>query len=101
MSGIVPVILCGGSGTRLWPKSRADKPKPFLPLVGEETLFEATLARCSGGDRFAAPVVVTGARHLAHVEAQLVDLDAEVIVEPCARNNASAIAIAALLLPED
>ena len=101
MSGIVPVILCGGSGTRLWPKSRADKPKPFLPLVGEETLFEATLARCSGGDRFAAPVVVTGARHLAHVEAQLGDRDAEVIVEPCARNTAAAIALAALRLPED
>jgi mannose-1-phosphate guanylyltransferase/mannose-1-phosphate guanylyltransferase/mannose-6-phosphate isomerase len=101
MSGIVPVILCGGSGTRLWPKSRADKPKPVLPLVGEETLFEATLARCSGGDRFAAPVVVTGARHLAHVEAQLGDRDAEVIVEPCARNTAAAIALAALRLPED
>ncbi|WP_296309756.1 sugar phosphate nucleotidyltransferase, partial [Pseudomonas sp.] len=40
-----PVILCGGSGTRLWPRSRAVKPKPFLPLVGDTTLFEATLGR--------------------------------------------------------
>ncbi|MDE2171413.1 MAG: mannose-1-phosphate guanylyltransferase, partial [Sphingomonadales bacterium] len=38
---ITPVILCGGNGTRLWPRSRAVKPKPFLPLVGDETLFEA------------------------------------------------------------
>src|SRR5690349_17947791 len=101
MSAIVPVILCGGSGTRLWPRSRAEKPKPFLPLVGDETLFEATLSRCSGGDRFAAPVIVTGAKHLAHVEAQLGGRDAEVIVEPCARNTAAAIALAALRLPED
>jgi mannose-1-phosphate guanylyltransferase/mannose-1-phosphate guanylyltransferase/mannose-6-phosphate isomerase len=101
MSGIVPVILCGGSGTRLWPRSRAGKPKPFLPLVGEETLFEATLSRCSGGERFAAPVIVTGARHLGHVEAQLGEREAEVIVEPCARNTAAAIALAALRLPED
>ena len=100
MSGIVPVILCGGSGTRLWPRSRAAKPKPFLPLVGEQTLFEATLTRCAGAD-FAPPVVVTGARHLAHVEAQLGDSDAEVIVEPAQRNTAAAIALAALRLPED
>jgi mannose-1-phosphate guanylyltransferase/mannose-1-phosphate guanylyltransferase/mannose-6-phosphate isomerase len=46
MTQIVPVILCGGSGTRLWPRSRASKPKPFLPLVGSRTLFEETLARC-------------------------------------------------------
>ncbi|MBC2663585.1 mannose-1-phosphate guanylyltransferase, partial [Novosphingobium flavum] len=45
MDRITPVVLCGGSGTRLWPRSRAAKPKPFLPLVGEGTLFEATLAR--------------------------------------------------------
>ena len=100
MSAIVPVILCGGSGTRLWPRSRAAKPKPFLPLIGDETLFEATLSRCTGLD-FAPPVVVTGARHLAHVEAQLGNRDAEVIVEPCARNTAAAIALAALRLPED
>jgi len=101
MSKIVPVILCGGSGTRLWPRSRAAKPKPFLPLVGDETLFEATLSRCSGGEDFAAPVVVTGTAHLAHVEAQLAGRDAQVIVEPSARNTAAAIALAALRLPPD
>ncbi len=99
MTTIIPVILCGGSGTRLWPRSRAACPKPFLPLVGEQTLFEATCARNAP---FAAPVVVTGAVHLAHVEAQLGDsLEARIIVEPSARNTAAAIALAAMRLPDD
>jgi mannose-1-phosphate guanylyltransferase len=98
MTQIVPVILCGGSGTRLWPRSRASKPKPFLPLIGEQTIFEQTLARCAP---FAAPVIVTGAAHLAHVEAQLGKSEAAIIVEPQARNTAAAIALAALRLPED
>lgn len=101
MTKIVPVILCGGSGTRLWPRSRATKPKPFLPLIGEQTLFQATQTRCTGGDDFAPPVVVTGTHHLTHVEEQLVDAAAQVIVEPSARNTAAAIALAALRLPAD
>ena len=102
MPNIVPVILCGGSGTRLWPRSRASKPKPFLPLVGESTLFEAALARCPAGDGFSPPVVVTGHKHLALVEQQLAIAEgAQVIVEPSARNTAAAIALAAFRLPED
>ncbi len=99
---IHPVVLCGGSGTRLWPRSRVAMPKPFLPLVGDGTLFEATLARCPAAAGFAAPIVVTGAAHLPHVEAQWpVGLGGEKIVEPCARNTAAAIALAALRLPEN
>lgn len=99
---IVPVILCGGSGTRLWPRSRAARPKPFLPLVGEATLFEATLDRCPASKGFAAPVVVAGRQHLGHVEAQLGGVaGASVIVEPAAKNTAAAIALAACRLPED
>jgi len=102
MTQIVPVILCGGSGTRLWPRSRATRPKPFLPLVGDNTLFQATLARCPVSGGFEAPVVVTGTAHLEHVEEQLGDnQQAEIIVEPMARNTAAAIALAALRLPED
>ena len=56
---IHPVILCGGSGTRLWPASRAAYPKQFAPLVGHESLYQATLRRLSG-EGFAAPLVMTG-----------------------------------------
>lgn len=102
MSEIIPVVLCGGSGTRLWPRSRKAKPKPFLPLVGDSTLFEATLMRCHGQPGFGAPVIVTGTAHLDHVEAQLPDTAASrVIVEPQGRNTAAAIALAALRLPAD
>ena len=102
MTTITPVILCGGNGTRLWPRSRAAKPKPFLPLVGQRTLFEAAVGRCADAALFAPPVVVTGTAHLAHVEAQLGGAPgAQVIVEPSARNTAAAIALAALRLPED
>lgn len=102
MTNIIPIILCGGSGTRLWPRSRKALPKPFLPLVGDETLFTATLLRCPGTRGFADPVVVTGAAHLEHVESQLPDAaHTRIIVEPEGRNTAAAIALAALSLPED
>jgi len=102
MDEIIPVVLCGGNGTRLWPRSRKSKPKPFLPLVGDTTLFEATVLRCSRDAGFGAPVVVTGALHLEHVEAQLPDPAASrVIVEPEGKNTAAAIALAALQLPAD
>ncbi|HZV08720.1 MAG TPA: mannose-1-phosphate guanylyltransferase, partial [Novosphingobium sp.] len=102
MPKITPVILCGGSGTRLWPRSRKAKPKPFLPLVGDYTLFEEALRRTADRAIFTAPVIVTGTAHLEHVESQLAFApDAQVIVEPAARNTAAAIALAALRLPED
>ncbi|MCT2399783.1 mannose-1-phosphate guanylyltransferase [Novosphingobium mangrovi (ex Huang et al. 2023)] len=102
MPDIVPVILCGGSGTRLWPRSRATKPKPFLPLVGDCTLFEAAVARCPAERGFSPPVVVTGRQHLEHVEQQLGSAEgARIIVEPAAKNTAAAIALAANRLSED
>lgn len=102
MSAIHPVILCGGSGTRLWPVSRKALPKPFLPLVSEETLFEQAVRRVAGDDRFAAPMVVAGADHAAIVTAQLGDAPgARLVIEPAARNTAPAIALAAALLPDD
>lgn len=97
MSRIVPVVLCGGSGTRLWPRSRADKPKPFIPLLGETTLFEETLSRCADRSEFGAPVVVIGEKHLAIAQQQAASIapDARFIVEPCGRNTAPAVALAA------
>ncbi|MCH7628730.1 MAG: mannose-1-phosphate guanylyltransferase [Proteobacteria bacterium] len=102
MDKIIPVVLCGGSGTRLWPRSRKVKPKPFLPLVGDTTLFEATVLRCDKQAGFGDPVIVTGAAHLEHVESQLPDkAHTRIVVEPEGKNTAAAIALAALLLPED
>ncbi len=102
MPAIVPVILCGGGGTRLWPRSRAIKPKPFLSLIGDTTLFQQAVGRCKPEHGFAAPVVVTGKKHLDHVERQLGDVEgAEIIVEPAPRNTAAAIALAANRLPQD
>jgi mannose-1-phosphate guanylyltransferase len=99
---IVPVVLCGGSGTRLWPRSRKTKPKPFLPLIGERTMFEATLGRCGEPAQFDPPVIVTGTAHLDHVEEQARGFPgATVIVEPEAKNTAAAIALAAGRLPPD
>jgi mannose-1-phosphate guanylyltransferase len=97
---IHPVILCGGSGTRLWPRSRKAKPKPFLPLVGDRTLFEATLDRWLGEEHFAEAVIVAGEAHLPHI-AEQAGGDATVIVEPQAKNTAPAIGLAAALLPAD
>ena len=97
---IHPVILSGGSGTRLWPRSRKAKPKPFLPLVGERTLLEATLDRCMGEGVFAEPVIVAGSAHVPHIAEQGGER-ATVIVEPAARNTAPAIGLAAALLPTD
>ncbi len=103
MGRIVPVILCGGSGTRLWPRSRAAKPKPFLPLLGERTLYQDTLARCSDRGVFAAPMVVIGEQHLDHARTQAADIapDAIFIVEPTGRNTAPAVALAARSVDPD
>ncbi|MFB0612057.1 mannose-1-phosphate guanylyltransferase [Aurantiacibacter poecillastricola] len=100
MSKIVPVIMCGGSGTRLWPRSRKARPKPFLPLLGNTTLFSQTLARCSDPAMFASPIVVAGAAHGEHIRESLPD-DGVMIVEPEGRNTAPAIALAAARLPSD
>jgi mannose-1-phosphate guanylyltransferase/mannose-1-phosphate guanylyltransferase/mannose-6-phosphate isomerase len=99
---IHPVILCGGSGTRLWPLSRKQAPKPFLPLVDTESLFEQAVRRVAGDSRFAPVTVVAGAAHCDLITAQLAGAaDARLIVEPIGRNTAPAIALAAALLPED
>jgi mannose-1-phosphate guanylyltransferase/mannose-1-phosphate guanylyltransferase/mannose-6-phosphate isomerase len=94
---IVPVILSGGSGTRLWPMSQPERPKQFLPLASDATMFEATVARCADHTRFAAPMVVANAHHVDLIEAQLAGIEATLVLEPLARNTAPAIALAALL----
>ncbi|MBX7532513.1 NTP transferase domain-containing protein [Qipengyuania sp. 1XM1-15A] len=99
MQVIQPVVLCGGSGTRLWPLSRADRPKPFLPLLDERTLFQQTLDRLNEGGLFAEPLIVAGEKHVPLVEQQAGDYS--LIVEPAARNTAPAIALAAARVEPD
>lgn len=95
---ITPILLCGGSGTRLWPLSRKGFPKQFTRLVGDRSLFAASAARLSG-DGFAAPVVVTGSDFRFIVTEQLlaegIDPGA-VLIEPEGRNTAPAVLAAAL-----
>ncbi|MEI9927473.1 MAG: mannose-1-phosphate guanylyltransferase/mannose-6-phosphate isomerase [Sphingomonas sp.] len=95
---IIPVILSGGSGTRLWPMSRPERPKQLLALTAGETMLQLTALR-TAGERFARPIVVANARHADIVEEQLeaVGLGAQaLILEPIGRNTAPAIALAAI-----
>lgn len=102
MQPIHPVILCGGGGTRLWPRSRPARPKPFLPLLGDRTLFQQTLDRTADPALFAAPIIVAGAAHVPLIAGQAgADGGARLIVEPVGRNTAPAIALAAHALPGD
>ena len=102
MSSLHPVILCGGSGTRLWPSSRKAYPKQFVPLIDENSLYQGTLKRFSR-EGFAAPLVMTGEdfRFMAVEQAEAIGLsDARVVVEPVGRDTAPAILAAALLLKD-
>ncbi len=98
---IVPVIMAGGSGTRLWPLSRPDRPKQFLPLLDERSLFQNTTLRLAGHRLFAPPLVVCNAEHRFIAAEQLRALGIEprgFIVEPDGRNTAPAAALAALAM---
>lgn len=100
-TNIVPVILSGGSGTRLWPVSKPERPKQLLPLTAEETMLQLTAVRTQG---FAAasvgrPILVSNAAHADIIDAQLQRSgisDYQVILEPIGRNTAPAITLAAL-----
>ena len=99
---IHPVILSGGSGTRLWPSSRKAYPKQFAPLLGDNSLYQGTLARFSG-EGFAAPLIMTGEdfRFMAVEQAEALGcMDARVVVEPEGRDTAPAILAAALMLED-
>ncbi len=97
---INPILLCGGSGTRLWPLSRKSYPKQFAPLLGDETLFQASARRLSGPG-FAAPVVLTNSDFRFIVTQQLAEIGIDpgaVLIEPDGRNTAPAVLAAALWL---
>lgn len=95
---IVPVILSGGSGTRLWPVSRIAKPKQMQRLAGAATMLQLTAERVAGLPGFADPIVIAGRDHGDEVSRQMAAAGAEarLILEPMGRNTAAAIALAAL-----
>jgi len=96
---IVPVILSGGTGSRLWPLSREVYPKQLLPLVNERTMLQNTVLRVQGIEALAAPMVVCNEEHRFMVAEQLRQLGIQpqsVILEPVGRNTAPAVAVAAL-----
>src|SRR6201991_170026 len=99
MSKIVPVLLAGGAGTRLWPVSRDALPKQFLPLVGERSTYQETLLRVADEKLFAPPIVITGAdfRFFARRQAEDVGIDATVVIEPLRRDSGPAVAAGAVL----
>ena len=94
-SPIIPILLAGGAGTRLWPVSRDALPKQFLPLVGERSTYQETLARVRD-PMFGAPIVITGPNFhfFAKRQAEDIGVDATVVIEPLRRDSAPAIAAA-------
>ena len=96
---IVPVILSGGSGTRLWPLSTPQRPKQFLPLTGSDSLFKQTLKRIADPQRYAPPLVVANAAHEELCLEEMRGIEgALLLLEPCARNTAAAIVMAAAVV---
>ena len=95
---ITPVIMCGGGGTRLWPSSRTNYPKPFVPLIGEESTLDSTLARIADRSVFTAPLLIANADHRFLVADACINAglkDAQLVLEPEARDTSAAIAAAA------
>ena len=99
MTKIVPVLLAGGAGTRLWPVSRDALPKQFLPLVGERSSYQETLLRVRNPGLFGPPIVVTNAdfRFFARHQAEDLGVDAMIAIEPARRDSGPAVAAAAML----
>ena len=101
MPEIFPVLLCGGSGTRLWPVSRKSFPKQFVPLAGQGTLFQAAAGRMQGAPGVACPLVITNSDFRFIVAEQLAAdgiAPSGILIEPSARNTGPAILAAALHL---
>jgi mannose-1-phosphate guanylyltransferase/mannose-6-phosphate isomerase len=91
---IIPLIMCGGAGTRLWPASREVRPKQFLPLFGARSTFQDTLSRVSDAGLFERPIIITNAAYRFMVLEQLseIGIEADMLLEPARRDSGPAIA---------
>ena len=98
---ITPVILSGGSGSRLWPLSRRTRPKQMLSLIGDRSMLQMTLDRVSSAALFAPPVLVASEAQADAIAEQIGGGDYRLILEPAPRNTAAAIALAALAAEPD
>ena len=96
---VIPVLMCGGAGTRLWPVSRESMPKQFVPLVGDRSTFQQTLLRVADATLFARPIVITNTDFRFVVAEQLRELgvQADTVLEPARRDSGPAVAVAAAL----
>src|ERR1044071_2329076 len=95
---VIPLVMCGGAGTRLWPASREGRPKQFLPLFGPRSTFQDTLLRVSDPALFGRPIIITNAAYRFMVLEQLAEIgvEADVLLEPVRRDSGPAIAAGAL-----
>ena len=104
MSGpIRPLIMCGGSGTRLWPVSREAMPKQFAPLLGTRSTFQETVLRVSGDPLFGKPLIVASKAHRFTIDRQLAEIGivADLLLEPFGRESGPAIIAGTMLIAED
>jgi mannose-1-phosphate guanylyltransferase/mannose-6-phosphate isomerase len=94
---ITPVIICGGTGTRLWPLSRESRPKQFFPVAGGTSMFQQVLARVADPEIFGRPIVVTNVdfRFTVADQAQRAGASPDIVLEPAGRDSGPAIAVAA------
>lgn len=100
LSRIAPLLLCGGAGARLWPVSRAETPKQFLPILDDRSLYQQTLLRLAATEAFDAPIVVTiePFRFLAAEQARAIGVEVEIVLEPEPHGGAMAVAVGAEIL---
>src|SRR5580698_3107721 len=96
---LIPVIMCGGAGTRLWPVSRESMPKQFVALVGERSTFQQVLDRVGNDPLFDKPIVITNSdfRFIVAEQMRECSIEGDIVLEPMRRDSAMAVAVAAVL----